>query len=583
MAELRSQIMRRLAPEMDSLRLGCGWDKIDLSKPQVLVETVGGESHPSSIHLHRLAESVNRGVIEAGGTPARYDCTDICDGIIQGTEAMDFSLASREVIAMAVEMHLQAGGLDGMVLLSSADKSIPGHLLAIARLGVPALLMPGGVMEPGPHSHVLPNDNMTLEAVGTIYAQLRRGQIDPKEYEFLREFACPSGGTCAFMGTAGTMQCLTEALGIALPGTALQPPHLFITDRNCREAGRTILRLIRDNITSRDILTAKALENAITVHAALSGSTNAVLHLAALAAELDLPFDLERMQEINDRTPWLVNTRPAGRHPTTMFWYAGGVPRVMWELRDLLHLDALTVTGKTLGENLDDLHNSGWFMHQARFLLNYHLRPDEVIRPRDKPLSALGGLGVLYGNLAPNSAVVKRTAVAAEMQEFTGTAMVFDGQQAALDAIFAGQVLPGTAVVIRYEGPRGSGMPEQYYVTEAIASDPVLSKSVALITDGRFSGASRGPAIGHVSPEAAQGGPLAFVRNGDLIHVDIPGRRLDLVGIDGVATTPEEVARVLAVRRQDWRAPAPKYRRGLLGIYTRLAESADRGGAMVSG
>ncbi|MBI4498315.1 MAG: dihydroxy-acid dehydratase [Chloroflexi bacterium] len=577
---MRSQRMRQQAPEMDSLRLACGWDKLDLSKPQVLVETVGGESHPSSIHLHRLADEVYKGVLEAGGRPARYDCTDICDGIIQGTDAMDYSLASREVIAWAVEMHAQAGGADGIIVLSSADKSIPGHLLAMARLGLPSILVPGGVQEPGPHSHALPLGNMTLEQVGTIYSQLRRGQIDPREYEFLREYACPTGGTCAFMGTACTMQVLAEALGVALPTTALAPPHFFSTDRNCREAGRQILGLIEANLTAREVMTQQALENAITVHAAIGGSTNALLHLAALAHELDLPFDLERVQEINDRTPFLVNVRPSGRHPSTMLWYAGGVPRVMRELRDLLHLDAITVTGKTVAENLEELERLGWYLYQARFLMNYGLKPEDIVRPREHPLDPRGAITLLRGDLAPNSAVVKRSAVDPKMHTFTGRARCFDSQEVALNAIFAGEITPGTALIIRYEGPRGSGMPEQFYVTEAIASDATLATSVALITDGRFSGASRGPAIGHVSPEAAAGGPIALVEDGDLIHVDLNARTLAIVGVDGREASPEEVELTLAERQQRWQPRPSKYRSGLLGVFTRLASSADQGGAM---
>lgn len=580
MTERHSQQMRRLGPEIDPLRLAVGWTWEDMEKPHILIETVGGDSHPSSSHLPRLATVVRDGAIESGGVVGRYDCTDLCDGILQGTPAMAYSLPSREIIAAATEMHARGGHFDGLVALSGGDKAIPGHLLALARLGLPAIHVPAGGMDPGPWGDSLPHGTMSLEQVGTIHAQLRRGQIDPQEYHFLCENACPSRGTCAFFGTAHTMQALSEALGLALPTSANRPAHLFAMERGCRQAGQQIIQLMRRGITTKDILTQEALENALIVHAATAGSTNALLHLAALAGEAGLRFDYAKVQQINDRVPFIANVRPSGEHAVPFFWYAGGVSRVMWELREVLHRDCLTVTGKTVGENLDELQKSGWLEQQLRFLQGYGLALRDIIRSPEDPVAAQGGIAILTGNLAPEGAVVKRSAVDPAMRHFTGRAQVFDSQERALEAIYAGRVKPGMALVVRYEGPRGSCMPEQYYVTEAIASEPTLNTGVALITDGRFSGASRGPCIGHVAPEAAQGGPIALVEDGDLIRVDLEAGRLDIVGVGGQELPSDEVGRTLAQRRQRWQPPQPKFTAGLLGLYSRLASSAAAGAAM---
>jgi dihydroxy-acid dehydratase len=490
---------------------------------------------------------------------------------------MAYSLASREVIAMATEMHGAAGHFDGLVLISGSDKSLPGHLIGALRLNLPALFLHGGVMEPGPAAPNLAHGNMTLEQVGTIYAQLKRGEIDPRQYDFLREEACPSRGTCNFMGTACTMQVLIEAMGLALPSSALRPASSFALVRGAREAGKVVMDLIKRGLTPRQVLTQEALENALVVHAAVGGSTNALLHLPAFAREADLPFDYDLVQKVNDRVPFIANVRPTGEHTPDLLWYAGGVPRVMWELRDYLHLDAMTVSGRTVGENLEALKEAGWFDRIPQYLGNFGLQVRDVIRPAQDPLQPQGAIAILGGNLAPDKAVVKRIAVHPAMRHFVGRARVFDHQDDALAAIFAGQIKAGDALVIRYEGPRGSGMPEQFYVTEAIASNPELSSSVALITDGRFSGASRGAAIGHVSPEAAAGGPIAVVEEGDLILVDLEERRLDLVGVRGEERSPREMEQVIKERLTRWSPPPPKYSRGMLGLFTRSFTSASQG------
>lgn len=585
--ERHSQRMRQLGAEVDALRLGTGWGWDDLAKPQVLVESVGGDSHPGSVHLPSLGEVVCQGIAAAGGHPARYHCTDICDGIAQGTGAMNLSLASRDVIAMAVEMHAVAGHFDGLVLLSSCDKSIPAHLMAMARLGLPAILLPGGVMEAGPGRALdsagtaeLTYNTMTLEQVGTLSAHRRRGELSADEYRFYCEHACPGPGACSFMGTASTMQVMAEALGLAPPGSALRPSHLNAMIRGARQAGALALRLIDRGPLPGEILTQKALENALILHAAIGGSTNALLHLAALANEAGLAFDYGQVEEVNRRTPFIANVRPSGEHDTARLWYAGGVPRLMEELRSLIHLDARTVTGETVGENLEALGRSGWLERQSRFLAGHGLTLRDVVRAIEDPLEGRGAIAILRGNLAPDGAVVKASAVEPEMRRFRGRARVFNGQEQALGAIYGGAIAPGSVLLIRYEGPKASGMPEQFYVTEAVASDAALCRSVALVTDGRFSGATRGPCVGHVCPEAAAGGPIAAVEDGDLVLVDIEGGRLDVVGTGDEEPGPLSMAGVLSQRLQSWQPPPARYGKGLLGLYTRLAASAIDGGAM---
>ena len=578
--KLHSQEMRLRAPEIDSLRLGTGYSLADLDKPQILIDSVGGESHPNSVHLPRLADLVRDGVLEAGGAPARYAVTDMCDGVAQGTDAMDYSLASRELIAMAVELHARAGHFDGLVLVSGGDKAVPGHLMAALRLNLPAVHVPGGVMEHGPVTEDLTHHTLTLEMVGTAYGKLRRGEMEEEEYRFLCINACPTAGGCAFLGTSGTMQVMAEALGLALPGSALRPQHLRAMDRGCREAGNAVLRLVERNLRTRDIVTQEALENAIIVHAAIGGSTNVLLHLPAIAREAGLDWDLRRVQEINDNTPFILNARPCGEHTTNLVWFAGAVPAIQWELRDLLHLGVRTATGRTLGQNLRHLRSTGWFAQLPRFLATYGLQKQDLIRSTKKPLAPQGTVAFLSGNLAPDGAVVKRTAVHPSMRRFTGRARVFGRQEEALDAIYEGRIKPGTVVVIRYEGPRGSGMPEQFYVTEAISSNPRLNTGVALVTDGRFSGASAGPCIGHVSPEAAAGGPIALVENGDLIEIDIERGRLNIVGAKGKPLSSAEARALLRERKRRWQPPPLDGRRGLLGLYTHLATSPARGAMM---
>lgn len=567
----KSQRLARVAPEIGALRLGMGWSPEDLEKPQVLVESTAGSSHPGSIHLDRVAEAIGEGVRGAGGQPSFFRVTDICDGIAQGHDGMNYSLASRELICGMVEIHARTTPFDGLVLTSSCDKAIPAHLMAAARLGIPAVHVPGGTMPAGP-------DYLTLEQIGTYNVKLEQGEITSEEFRRYEQNACPSCGACQFMGTACTMQVMSEALGLALPGSALLAAGQNGLLRYARAAGRAVLELMRRGITPREILTPAAFRNAIRVHAAIAGSTNALLHLPAIAHELGFTLEPEVFDKINREVPWLVNAKPSGRFPTELVRYAGGVPAVMREMKDLLELDTLTVTGKTVGENLEELERSGYFAQGELELKRYGINRDDIIRPRSHPLRPEGGIAVLKGNLAPLGAVVKPAAIVPEMLVHTGPALPFNSEEEAYRAIVEKRVRPGSVIVIRYEGPRGSGMPEMFYTTEALAADPELVSTTALVTDGRFSGASRGPAVGHVSPEGISGGPIALVEPGDLIRIDIPGRRLDIVGVAGEEQSPGEIERILAARRAAWQPPELPEKKGILKIFCRSAVSAMQGG-----
>ena len=572
-----SQDMRGHAAEIDSLKLGADWSPQDLDKPWILVDASYGKSQPCGMHLDRLREKVEEGVWSHGGAPAFHYFTGINDGIMQGTEAMRYSLLFRDFASFAAELHFRGGHFDGMVLIPAEDKDTPGYLAAAARLrDYPAVIVPAGSMEPGPELG-RGQGAMTLEKVGTIHSMLMRKQIGRDEYEWLREVACPNFGVCAFMGTAETMQVMAEALGLALPTTACVPSSRRLILDLAREAGERIMANIETGLRTKDILTKEAFENALTVHAAIAGSTNALLHLPVIAREAGLSLDLEDFDAINRKTPWLTNVRPSGFYPTTHYWYAGGTQRILRELRTHLHMDCMTITGRTLGQNLRALERRGFFEKARRYLAEFNLDAPDVIRTKEKPMGEGGSISILRGNLAPGGAVVKHSAVVPEMRKVKGRAHPVEGQDAALKAIYQGKVKPGDILIIRYEGPR-RGCPEQFYVTEAIASSKELNESVALITDGRFSGASRGPAIGHVSPEAMAGGPIAVVDTGDLIEIDIPGRRLNVVGIHGKEVGVRRASAELKRRLRSWKAMEWTAPAGILSIYAELATSAAEGG-----
>ena len=570
---LRSQKYRELSPELDPLRIGTGWKVEDLSKPQVIIESTFGDSHPGSAGLLELVEEARTGVAEEGGHGARYFTTDICDGEAQGHDGINYSLASRDAIANMIEIHANATPFDAGVFVASCDKGMPAHLMAVGRLNIPSVVVTGGVMDAGP-------DLLTLEQLGKYSAQYERGEISREQLDYYKHNACPSCGACSFMGTASTMQITAEALGLALPGTALLPATSQDLKDAAHEAGRQAVRLARQGLKPSDIVTRESFENLIMVHAAISGSTNSLLHIPAIAREFGIEITADDFDRMHRGARYLLNIRPAGQWPAQFFYYAGGVPAVMEEIRDELHLDAMTVTGKTLGENLDELRANGYYDKCQGYLDHWNLKREDVIRPISNPFGTDGSIAILHGNLAPDGAVVKHTVVPKEMFQATLRARPFDCEEDALAAVLHHEVSPGDAVFIRYEGPKGSGMPEMFYTTEAIASDPELGASIALITDGRFSGASKGPAIGHVSPEAAVGGPIALVEEGDLIRIDIPERVLAIVGIAGEPKTPEEVEAVLAERRAAWKPRPSKYDRGVLKFYTEHAVSAIDGGYM---
>lgn len=574
--ELRSQAARRAAPEAEALRLGMGWTRADLSRPHVLIEAVTGDSHPGSVHLATAVEAAVKATRDAGGAPARYTCTDMCDGIAQGTDGMDYSLLSRDLIAGVTEMHARSGHFDAMVLVSSCDKAVPAHLIAAARLDLPAVHVPGGSMAGG-------KGDITVDQIGAIAARMRSGELSVQEYREWADNAVPSCGACAFMGTALTSQVLSEVLGLAPPGSAVLPAAGERLAQVAEQAARLALGHLAAGRTARDLLTPAAFDNAMVVHAAIGGSTNFLLHLPAIAGELGIRIDLRRLQDINDRVPFLLDTRPTGRLPANLFWHAGGVRRVMWEVRDHLDLEALTATGRTWRDELTEWVDEGGLDRTSETLARRGLTATDVIRPLSRPMDPQGAIAVLRGNLAPESAITKRSAVQPGARRLQGRAQVFESQEDALAAIVAGTVQPGHVVVIRNEGPRGSGMPEQYYVTSAIDADERLASTTALVTDGRFSGASKGPCIGHVSPEAAVGGPIAVVRNGDHILVDMDLGTLDVIGEEGdeqAVLSAAHGAALLAARLVDWRPELGPGGTSVLSLYRALASSAVEGGVL---
>jgi len=572
--QLRSQELRTHNHQGDALRLGMNWTEEDLAKPQVLVESAWGMGHPGTFHFEPLITEVSNGVFEAGGKPAVFTVSDICDGVVQATSGMSYSLVSRDVMAAMVEIHALGHPHDGMVVISGNDKSVPAHLLAIARCNLPSIFLPGGTQLNAP-------DYVTSDQTWAIGMSVERGKVPREDLELAQQTACPTCGACQFMGSASTGQVMAEALGLALPGSALTPCFLTKHLRYARATGKQVLNLIRNRTTPREILTRKAFENAIVIHAATGGSTNALIHLPAIAYEAGVDITVGDFDRIHRQVPVLANVKTTGRYPVEYFWYAGGVPRLMLELKDLLHLDSLTVTGKTLGENLDEIEKSRFFAERIGYLHNYKIAQNEIIRPRSNPFGSEGGIAILRGNIAPGGAVIKAFSVPKEMHVHTGPARVFDTEDAALDSLIgrrgAKKVEPGEVVVIRYEGPRANGMPEMYFASAIIAADPALNHSTALITDGRYSGAMKGPCIGHVTPEAIDGGPIALVEEGDLIEINIPERRLAVIGLGKNAATPEAIERAFEERRARWTPPPFRHTRGILSLYSRVATGSSEG------
>ena len=594
--KLHSQEVRKLAPENDPLKIGMGWSVADLDKPQILVESSFGDSHPGSAHLNQFVEEGVKAVNDNGGKAARYYVTDICDGIAQGHDGINYSLAHRDMMTNMIEVHGMASGFDGGMFIASCDKSVPAILMGIGRLkDMSAIVVTGGVME----AHTITpkyvendpacaiNELLTLEQIGKFDAQEKRGEIPEEQLNYYKHNACPSCGACSFMGTASTMQIMAEALGLMLPGTALMPATAPELKQAAYDAGKQLMKLVEKGIKAKDIVTMKSFENAIMVHAAISGSTNATMHIPAIAHEFGFEVDAETFDRMHRGAHYLLNIRPSGDWPAQYFYYAGGVPRVMEEIKDMLHLDVMTVTGKTLGENLEELKKNGFYDHcdellrEKGKLLGREIKRTEIIHAFDDAKGTDGSIAILKGNLAPEGCVIKHTACPKEMIEATLLARPFNSEEECIDAVLKRKVKPGDAIFIRYEGPKGSGMPEMFYTGEAICSDPKLASSVALITDGRFSGASRGPVIGHVSPEAAAGGPIALVEEDDLIYINVKERRLEIVGVKGEKRTPEEMEEILKVRKAKWQPKPPKYTKGTLKLFSEHAVSPIKGGYMV--
>ena len=533
-----------------SLLYALGFTDEEIRRPLIGVVSSHNEIIPGHMNLDKIAEAVKAGVSAAGGTPIMFPAIAVCDGIAMGHIGMKYSLVTRDLIADSTEAMAIAHQFDGLVMIPNCDKNVPGLLMAAARLNIPTIFVSGGPMLAG---HLKNGKRSCLshmfEAVGAYYA----GTLDEEGVRDYEENACPSCGSCSGMYTANSMNCLTEAIGMALPGNGTIPAPYSARIRLAKHAGMKIMELVEKNIRPRDIMTPAAFHNAETVDMALGCSTNTMLHLPAIAHEAGVEINLDTANTISAGTPNLCHRAPAGDTFMEDLDLAGGVYAVMKELtkKDLLDLSVMTVTGKTMKENLEGVKN---------------LNP-EIIRPIEDPYSTSGGIAVLRGNLAQDGCVVKQSAVAQEMMVHEGPARVFDSEEDAISAIYARQINPGDVVVIRYEGPKGGpGMREMLNPTSAIVGMG-LGSSVALITDGRFSGATRGASIGHVSPEAAAGGTIALVQDGDLIAIDIPNCKIELKVSD------EE----LAVRRANWVCPEPKVKTGYLARYAKLVSSADKG------
>ncbi len=535
-----------------SLFRAMGFDDWETKRPIIGIANSFSECIPGHIHLNKLADSVKRGIYAAGGMPMEFNTIGICDGIAMGHSGMKYSLPTRELIADSVESMAQAYQFDGLVLLSSCDKIIPGMMIAAMRLNVPSIFLTGGPMLPG---NVGKDKVLDLNDVFVGVGKKAINAITDEELYQLECDACPGAGSCAGMFTANTMSNLSEALGIGLFFNGSIPAVFSEREMLAKKAGWKIMELVEKNIKPRDIMTRKAFENAITLDMALGGSTNTALHLPAIAYYGDVELELKDFSYFSQRVPHLTNMVPAGPYSILDLYYAGGVPAVLSELakKKMIHLDTITVSGKTLGETLKE--------YKAE------VKDYDIIHPIDNPVHEAGGLAVLTGNLAPDGAIVKQAAVAPEMMRHSGPARVFDDEEDAVKAILGNKIKKGDVIVIRYEGPKGGpGMREMLSPTSSIAGMG-MDKEVALITDGRFSGATKGASIGHISPEAAVGGLIGLVEEGDTIEIDIPGKTVNLKVSDSVIES----------RRKKWVPHPPKILNGYLARYSRMVTSANKG------
>jgi dihydroxy-acid dehydratase len=518
----------------------------------VAVANSWNEIVPGHIHLDRLADFVKKGILEAGGTPLEFNTIGICDGIAMGHKGMKMSLPSRELIADSVEIMVESHGFDAMVCITTCDKIDPGMMMAAARIDIPTIFCLGGPMEPGcPSWGKYKDKTITVQELFSLPSLVYSGEVSEEEAAYLEDICCTGAGACGGMFTANSMQCLIESIGMTLPYMATAPSTGSFRQRLAQESGKRVMYLLEKGLTTSKILTESAFNNAITMDMALGGSTNTVLHLTAIAHEVDYNLELDLFDEISKKTPHLCNMAPAGPYKINDLHAAGGIPAVIKELGDLIDVNVITASGKTLEKNI-----------QSGKVINR-----EVIRSISNPIHPEGGIAILRGSLAPDSCVAKVAAMSPKMFNFTGTAKVYDSEEEAVESIHRNEVIPGDVVVIRYEGPRGGpGMREMLTATSAVVGYG-LEESVALLTDGRFSGATRGPCIGHISPEASAGGPIALVENGDKIHIDIPGKRIDL-------NVPEKE---LNLRKNVWAPREIKGDKGYLTRYASMVTSADKG------
>ena len=552
---MRSDRLRKgnhAAPQRAILK-ALGLSDEEISRPLIGIVNSQNDIVPGHMMLDKVTEAAKIGVAMAGGTPIVFPAIAVCDGLAMGHAGMKYSLVSRELIADSVEAMATAHPFDGLVLVAACDKNVPGLLMAAGRLNIPSIVISAGAMLAG---RMTCGRRLSYSDIAEAVGAFNAGKINRETFIEIENKSCPSCGSCSGMFTANSMNCLSEALGLALPGNGTIPAVMSARYRLAKEAGMAVMDLVRRDLKPRDIMTREAFENALAVDMALGCSTNSMLHLPAIAHECGIELDLSVANEISKRTPNLCHLAPAGDNYIEDLDRAGGIPAVMAELaeRGSIHTDAMTVTGKTVAENI----------RNARVL------DPEVIRPLDRPFGVEGGIAVLKGNVAPDGCVVKRSAVAPEMMKHTGPARVFDCEEDAIDAIFGGRIRPGDVVVIRYEGPKGGpGMREMLNPTSAIIGSG-LGHCVALITDGRFSGATRGAAIGHVSPEAAVGGPIALLHEGDMITIDIPANAIT------VDVSDEELER----RRAEWKPREPRITTGYLARYAKLVSSGMSGAVL---
>ena len=548
---MRSDVVKKgptKAPHR-SLFKAAGLTDEEIDRPLIGVVTSQNDIIPGHVNMDKIVEGVKKGVLMSGGTPLVFPTIGVCDGIAMGHEGMKYSLITRELIADSIECMVKAHALDALVIIPNCDKIVPGMMMAALRLNIPTVLVSGGPMLPGKFKDTDVSLTTVFEGVGAY----ENGTMLEGDLKELEENACPTCGSCSGMFTANSMNCLAEVIGMALPGNGTIPAVYSERIRLAKKAGMAVMDLLKKDIKPRDIVTRESIENALSVEMALGCSSNTVLHLTAIANEAKLPINLDIINEISAKVPNLCHLAPASQTHIIDLYYAGGLAGVMNELakKDILHLDCMTVTGKTQRENI-----------KGKFVKDYN-----IVRPIDNPYSQTGGIAILRGNLAVDGAVVKRSAVAPEMLKHEGPARVFDSEEEAIEAILGKKIVAGDVVVIRYEGPKGgAGMREMLSPTSAIAGMG-LDKEVALITDGRFSGATKGASIGHVSPEAAEGGLIAYVEEGDIISIDINEGKLELKVSD----------EVLAERKKNFVAPEPKATEGYLARYAKLVTSASTG------